>query len=349
MNQHLPRIDALRGLLAITVLTYHVASQFDAVRGIANGIGAVVAFFVISGFVLARSLDANPDPVRFFRNRFFRLFPAGAASVVLLTALYHSTGFYTGYMPSFEPLNVLLNMLMIKSDINASMWSMTVECFATPIILGAFLVGKRYGTRPLYIAIALLFAISSWGPYVHALGGGTNLAPLHAFLIGILIHLQGRQILDRLPDWAILTFAIVAAIVFFLCGFKKQTAPILLLEALCASSVVSAVAFRQFSIFRFLDLGVARLYGDISYSFYLLHMIGVGVAFRLIDANHLPALVRFVAICAASMAVTTPLAYLSWRLIELPPMRFARTIGAVRPDASRLESSPQTQAPTSPR
>ena len=36
--------------------------------GVSNGIGAVVAFFVLSGFVLARSLENNPNSVRYFRN-----------------------------------------------------------------------------------------------------------------------------------------------------------------------------------------------------------------------------------------------------------------------------------------
>jgi peptidoglycan/LPS O-acetylase OafA/YrhL len=62
------------------VFAYHVGHVFDgspnvgvmdeiassAFVGISNGLGAVVAFFVISGFVLARSLDANPDATRFF-------------------------------------------------------------------------------------------------------------------------------------------------------------------------------------------------------------------------------------------------------------------------------------------
>jgi hypothetical protein len=40
---------------------------------VANGYGAVVAFFVISGFVLARSLDRNGDPIRFVWHRLQQL------------------------------------------------------------------------------------------------------------------------------------------------------------------------------------------------------------------------------------------------------------------------------------
>ncbi len=94
----LPRIESMRGIAALTVVGFHVSNQLSAgpalgwfdgfafriLTAFFNGFGAVVIFFVLSGFVLARSLDANSDPTRFIRNRFFRLFPAA----ILLTALH---------------------------------------------------------------------------------------------------------------------------------------------------------------------------------------------------------------------------------------------------------------------
>jgi Acyltransferase family len=64
----IPRLESLRGIAALTVVSYHVWGQFSdtpsagwdaaafyALRWLSNGTGAVVGFFVISGFVLARS------------------------------------------------------------------------------------------------------------------------------------------------------------------------------------------------------------------------------------------------------------------------------------------------------
>jgi len=61
----IPRIESLRGLAALTVVGYHAWGQFSdtpvsgwdavafqALEGLTNGIGAVVGFFVISGFVI---------------------------------------------------------------------------------------------------------------------------------------------------------------------------------------------------------------------------------------------------------------------------------------------------------
>jgi peptidoglycan/LPS O-acetylase OafA/YrhL len=243
----IPRLESLRGIAALTVVGYHVWDQFSdtatsgldavvfiALKGLTNGIGAVVAFFVISGFVLARSLEANPDPVRYFRNRFFRLFPAGIAVVVLLTALYYWFGMFVMREGDFRPVNVLLNMLMIRTDINPVMWSMKVECFATPIILLSTWLVMRGDARWLWGVILVLFAISSWGPYVHLLGDSTNLAPLYAFIVGVLAQHYGKRLTD-IPQPAALLAAIFSLVVFCYLGTRKQTAIVLLLECLSAA------------------------------------------------------------------------------------------------------------------
>jgi len=49
------------------------------------------------------------------------------------------------------------------------------------------------GALPLCALTAILFGLSFWGPYVHVLGGGTNLAPLYAFVVGVLVHFKRRK------------------------------------------------------------------------------------------------------------------------------------------------------------
>jgi exopolysaccharide production protein ExoZ len=341
----LPRIESLRGIAALTVVGYHVwggfsdkpvagwdSVAFHILQGLSNGIGAVVAFFVISGFVLARSLDANPTPLRFFRNRIFRMFPAAIVVISLLTALYHWFGIYVMYQGDFRPLNVLLNMLLIRTDINAVMWSMKVECFATPLILFSAWLAKRNETPWLWGTIAILFALSFWGPYIHLLGDATNLAPLYAFVVGVLAHRYERRLVDC--PRAVATFAAFFSIVLFCyCGTRKQTAPVLMLECLCSAWLVMACARQPLALFCPLDVAVIRFYGRISYSFYLLHVLGILLASRILSAtgaslSSLPVSVGAVAMTALSILVTTPVAYLFWRFIEVPGIAAGRTFFA---------------------
>src|SRR4051794_26435975 len=174
----LPRLESLRGVAALTVVGYHVNGQLSelpvsamldafasrAIGAFSNGLGAVVTFFVLSGFVLARSLDSNSDTARLVRNRLFRLLPAAMTVVLLLTALHWQFGIFVGYEASFDPLNVLLNMLIIRSDINGVMWSMTVECAATPLILLSVWLFRLHGQQPLWVLIATLFGLCSGDP-----------------------------------------------------------------------------------------------------------------------------------------------------------------------------------------
>jgi peptidoglycan/LPS O-acetylase OafA/YrhL len=267
----------------------------------------VVLFFVLSGFVLARSLENDPNVQRFFVGRLFRLLPAAAACVLLLAALHWAFGFYVGFPASFDPLNVILNALLIRSDINGVMWSMTVECFAAPVVLIAFLTYRSHGGVPLVLACAILFGLSFWGGYVHLLGGVTNLAPLYAFVIGLLLHflsLDGPRLDPRMA---------IAALIFFIgCALRKQTAPLILAEALSSGMLIICIASAPDSrVFDFLRLRPIRVLGRISYSFYLLHPIGLSLANRLSGDSSL--LLFFF-----GLLFTIPMAWLSWRLIEQP-------------------------------
>ncbi|HEY4987300.1 MAG TPA: hypothetical protein VII39_11825, partial [Bradyrhizobium sp.] len=74
-----------------------------------------------------------------------------------------------------------------------------------------------------------------------------------------------------------------------------------------------------------LDARIVRFYGQISYSFYLLHPLtfwatGRLTAWLLNGVDGLPVTVVAVTCILFSVAAITPLAYASWRFVELPAM-----------------------------
>jgi peptidoglycan/LPS O-acetylase OafA/YrhL len=75
-GDRLRELDGLRGLAAFSVFLGH-ASILGVPAGVWSDGGAAVAlFFVLSGFVLARSLLANPQSYgQFVRRRILRLYP----------------------------------------------------------------------------------------------------------------------------------------------------------------------------------------------------------------------------------------------------------------------------------
>jgi len=322
----LPRLEAMRGYAAVSVLAFHACMLSWSM--IAGGMAPVVVFFVLSGFLLGRSLERDPDPVTFIRHRLFRLLPAAIVTVLLLTLAYRIFGFYVGYLPSFEPLNVILNALLIKSDINGVMWSLTVESVAVPVILLAHaLLGSR-GRGAAWILVVVLIAISSWGPYVHLLGGFTNLSPLYAFIVGLLVQAGGPTSISKWRQARLNTLAVSVFVVLVVVAIRKQTAITIFIETVCASVLIWIAAFGPMKLpaMRPFDLWIARFYGQISYSFYLVHMAALTLAARLLPDVH-PPLERAAILFVAGLLITTPAAWLMWRLVEVPFIRLGRLAG----------------------
>jgi peptidoglycan/LPS O-acetylase OafA/YrhL len=328
----IPRIESMRGIAALCVAGYHVGGNFPTntamkfFMGLSNGIGAVVAFFVMSGFVLARSLDKNPDAIRFVIGRVFRLFPAAIVTIAAFAACYLLFG-YNISGSTFDAWNILLNMLMIRTDMNGVMWSMQVELIAAPLILLCVWTFRTRGTGPLWLTIGILFGLSFLGQYAKLLGEGSNLAPLYAFVIGVLVQLRGEKLVASMSRPLASTAALAAVVVFFYCGTLKQTAPVLMIEAISAAVLTAIIAWRtDLTILKPLDWSAIRFYGRISYSFYLLHpltVFAIGWFVRTADPA-IPAVITAIGITAASIVLITGPAYLSWRFVEIPGIALGR-------------------------
>nr|WP_276576236.1 acyltransferase [Bradyrhizobium zhengyangense] len=320
----------MRGLAAVSVVGFHAYGMFH--DSAVTGMAPVVLFFVLSGFVLSRSLDRNSSAIRFFRHRAFRLLPAAAGTVLLLSTLHALFGFYVGFEASFAWTNIVLNALLIKSDINGVMWSLTVECVASPLILLCFGLHRTYGPRPLIAMAIALAGISSWGPYRDLLGGFTNLAPLYAFVIGVLLHFASHA--GHVPRFRVARTA-VALSVLLICGLRKQTALTILGETVGSAMLIHLVALSDRDrLFALLDLAPVRFMGRISYSFYLLHPIGLTLAARSGTQSSL-------VIFAMAVAYTIPLAWLSWRFFEMPFINFAKTRPQDKTPVIRPQLSPE--------
>jgi peptidoglycan/LPS O-acetylase OafA/YrhL len=342
----IPRVESIRGIAAVLVGCYHVGqSVFPAVpqgierlyMGICNGIGCVVAFFVISGFVLARSLDrkiASSDhwAPRYFTSRVFRLYPAAIVAIVAFVILRFQFEIDV-YLADYDPFNMLLNVLMVRTDIDRVMWSMKVELVATPLIPLAVIAFHRWGWRALFVAITLLFGCSFFGQYSEALGQGSNLGPLYAFIVGVLLHFCGPGIAARIRPALATPIAIASIVVFVACGTLKPTAIQVMFECLSAATLILIVVWHPASaMFKLLDFAIVRFYGRISYSFYLLHpltFLAASIfATALNSALHgdAPPVVIALATALFSTLLITPAAYLSWRFVEMPGVALGRAI-----------------------
>ncbi len=290
----------------------------NVLLALGNGPAAVLLFFVISGFVLFRSLEAGTTPAKFIFGRVKRIYPAAAVTVLLFAAIIGAFG-YDGIQISSG--NIALNALLIRTDINGVMWSLKVEILAAPLILAAWSIwSPRLGWALLILAIALSF----WGALNRFLDVPTT--GLHAFALGMLAaHYRGDA--GQLRN----TLLVVCVMGFlFAPEMTSRTSHIgSIISTLFAGGLVWLVA--NGPELRLLGMRPLRYLGRISYSFYLLHPLsmlvlalppvvdGIQAALVILGAG-----VTVTGVFLISVAITAPIAALLYRWIEVPGIQINR-------------------------
>src|SRR5262249_25788818 len=146
----LPFLDVLRGLAASAVVIQHgldiaLPGYRDfSFRYFNLGQFGVTLFMLISGFIVPVTLERGQSNVRFWFNRFFRLFPLYWASIALVWLYYHTLAPERLY-PA-EGWQWLVNMTMLQEflrvpHVSEVFWTLTLElifyvCCSTLYLLG---------------------------------------------------------------------------------------------------------------------------------------------------------------------------------------------------------------------
>jgi peptidoglycan/LPS O-acetylase OafA/YrhL len=315
-----------------------------------NGAAAVDVFFVLSGFVLARSLSNTEigaaSYMRFSVKRLFRIIPAYwfslAVVLVYLGVVYPgyenfpvaSAWFGWWYTDPVTLRTVLDNAVFSDSLLNPISWTLRIEVLASlliPVIV--WLMGPRGAVRS--IIVVLVTFLIAWFDRGDAAGVARF---LYAFALGSVIAKHSSSgaaptfYPTRFWGWTCMGM-IMAANIFFPLD-HSFVADIMVIAG--SGGIVWSLSIdkksRQFSV---LDAGWARFLGKISYSFYLLHFIVLyaiaNVLLHAVPANILarvPMLIMGVS-CVVSIALTIPLALLSFNFVERPFTAAGRHLSSI--------------------
>ena len=360
-----PLLGAARGIAALMVALFHVGltpysdasghlrrlvvrpgtpdgSWIDlAFRIMGNGPGAVILFFVLSGFVLTLVLESSklpegPTAQRFFISRIFRIYPAVITTLAIIAALYSVTG-YTLISPNGNTaFNYLLNASLIQPAILGVTWSLQLELIAAPLLFGVWWWRRREGLRALLVPYLILLGLSFTSIWNHLIGQPFSLGQLYAFLAGMAAFLYGKQFVKgmRYPGlW--LMFAIAAfAATRPLVGWSSYWT--ILLESLFGSAIVALLAFSGFRFSRGLFGRTVEFYGRISFSFYLLHpltlipLANTSALTTLLQSGVHP-LILAALIFVISTIATTPFAWAQWYFVEQTGIWLGRRLPIARP------------------
>lgn len=330
-------LDGVRGFASLLVLIGHSfeAAKLNATawQSVLNfGRAGIVAFFVVSGYVVALSL-AHQSVRVFWIRRFFRLYPVYwlALFVYLAVDWPASSGRY-----EFGFVAIVLNLLMIQGFVSAAsmLWpSWTLGSELAFYGQQSFL--KRYsgkffsslGWFWLFVFAAMCFVTRFTATDL------TAVSPLMMFTasIGIAIYMR-----DVRGSKVFVPYVIAAVVVVPILGWVLQGNA----EAFPSSewSVVGfdvsylagLVIFAGFYLCRERSIHPVLLWlGSISYALYLVHAIVLRVLERLSFSG--------VWIPIVTIPVSLVLAWLMHKFVERPMIALGRRLSArakVRVEAS---------------
>lgn len=327
-------IEGLRALAVIPVILFHAGVSWCG-----GGYIGVDIFFVISGFVIAKSLEADLEAgefslMRFYAKRIRRIFPALFATILLTWC----AGLFIFLPDIFENFSksivasstFISNFYFWKSSGYFSpsalsqpllhTWSLSVEeqyyIFA-PIF--TYVVFTYFGKRWLsaYIPVIIVSFILSAAAISIAPTANFYLIPTRTWelLLGALLAHRMPAALPKKWMTELVGGFGFALILYAIFMFEEATpfpGPNALFPCIGAALLIYAGTHHSSYASKILSLPPATIIGKLSYSLYLMHWPVIVFAY-LITLDK-PSLAQVPVI----LLVTFALAYLSWRFVEQP-------------------------------
>jgi peptidoglycan/LPS O-acetylase OafA/YrhL len=317
-------LDSLRGLAAGSVALFHYTAVYDYEIGYQGtlpfaadfGQYGVELFFIISGFVILMTVERSRDIVDFIISRFSRLFPAFWVAVLLTSAVWY----FRPLAPYAPPAasTILYNLTMLPSffhsvNVDGSYWSLAFELIFY-VLMGSILWWRLFSRIEMlcFCWIAVFAPIRFlFNPTLGIRGRELLLIHYgHLFIIGICIYRiwSGRAVL---PTYILCALACCVSLLgsgpesgntsglpYFLITITFAA-----LVWLAASDRIPALRFRPLLYF-----------GELSYSFYLLHQM---LGYQFINIANGAGATAAAAI-AIAFALCGGLAWLLNRIVEVP-------------------------------
>lgn len=367
---HSEALGSLRGLAAAVVVVYHglmiarlgpIDDAHDlpidpgspallvqhVLLSVFNGSAAVIVFFVLSGAVLALSLERSPvrgavDLLAYYVKRGFRLAPLLVAAALLGAALHLAwfdgtpAAYATSWMNwhyAHEPdaVEVAANAIGWSNSLNSPAWTIFVEIVASIAFPFLFLLARRGLRGPALVAIVALALVPLPLRGVHVF--------MVCFFVGALVAGEpGRRVAGHVRAWPrpARVASIVGALVL-LGWFQRVHAPAAFVDPVVVLVNTAAAAFLVTLIYHGRPVELlrsARLQrlGEVSYGLYLLHfpvLFVLAHAVAPLVPEPLPAgaaIALNLALALATLALTVPLAAFTYRALERPLQEAGRAV-----------------------
>ena len=307
-------LDTLRGVAILMVLFGHFLPDRIVFGQLAHhvtslGRGGVLLFFLLSGYLIFRNVERQ-DTTVFLSRRLFKIFPAYSINVALIFLF----GFFTAEHENWN-LKMLLANLFMAQDIfgqdllNGVFWTLLIEIKFYAFIALQYLLLRDRGMLVIPLVFIMVNTVI-WLTRGHA---SVLLTFFPAFYVGIQIYRAERGNWDSIGTLtACGLVALVALSLFMFDDYNGGSSAVYL---------VGEAALLALFLRRDVSSRVLNFFGRISYSDYLYHVsLGYLVFSLLGPATWTGNLISVLLI----IALTTVVAYISFRLIEMPMVAFGK-------------------------
>lgn len=332
-------LDAIRGIAALAVVLQHflwfadprIENFFATVWS--PGRFGVVAFFIVSGFIVPRSLEIKKDVKAFWMARFFRLFPPYWASLLLI-AIVQFLGIE--WHPPFSgkvALQWLVNLTMLQGfakipDINPVAWTLGIEMLFYVAITGLFMFGvMRRSWLITGVLLGSLWIASVIMPtYLHIRFPAGAAAVGGSIVAGLALY---RYFNGEIKRWEAIVITGFCLLVTEISAFANYSPTRITPDSIQPTQLAALTSVATGYAFFLLMLCLRNRefpqwllwLGKVSYSLYLLHVLpGMIVPTSI---GHWP---QF----ALRLVLSIILAWVGYKYLEEPSMALVRKLNKRR-------------------
>ena len=343
-------IDSLRGVAALYVMAGHAMTEylvkfkhtvplpFECLKQFTSALAGVMLFFAISGYVIPFSFHGRgwEGARQFIIRRFFRLYPL---YWVVLSFSFIVLFVFKNPINSFE--TIVLNFTMVpkifdKQFVLHVAWTLAHELLFYLICLVLFLVRWLDQSQKIAILVLVLSGIywlirfgelMSFWPPASTFFQKTVLISLPLMFWGTLWRFKEQGKCSGMVEKIGLAFIplqsilLLASRMFYTRASVKSNFPVSFALSIALAIGIFIVGTTRYKITNRLLIWC----GTISYSIYLLHMY---VIVRVINffAQFYPGVPSYLMVAMTAGGLTCLIGAVSYYLIELPSIRFAKGI-----------------------
>ena len=325
-------LDVARCIAAILVLIEHAMNiLYRDVQDSAGGYAivgkvGVILFFLISGFIIPRSLEQGNSQLRFWIRRFFRLYPAYWLSIAAGWLVCKVTGI--NLFPSFDTNDWLINLTMLQGFITRKhlwgvFWTLQLELI---FYLGISCVRAMDWMKHVRWLAIIVFVVFGLGEFALIYGPGSMIRIDSAFLVLLATvigwnaesYINGRMSLRFLLLIISLQMAIFTLV--WAAGYRElpEVSTRALGEFLLTWGAAYILFFVLLAMRNFRMPSALCYFGRISYSVYLLHLLTMTIAVLLLTNS--PGWIKI----SAWLPLTLAVASAAYFFVEKPGIKLGR-------------------------